>query len=713
MNRGLTLRRTLWLALVGLTITVALLFGVLLRRWGDSLLSVSERLRDAASRSAEAMVTGLLAGAGRSLRSVASEVRSGIIDVDDPLSVEKALLGQILGNADISEVTFTRAFASGDVSPWQVSVFRDPGHPPRIVTSRVRRVGRRFAVDERQRAAGETGLEAVPFASIEAEAQDPTLHLTFATTVAHDRFSKDALWTDLHYSQHDERLPEADRRVVVTVMRALKDEAGGLLGVVRVGLLARRLDEITGLRVDETDANDPHRIFLADGEGRMVTRMNPEQALEDQYGDLRPSTRDLPKEILAALEQPALREVSSEHRRRSGRFRVDGRTYLMSALFLTGAQGWRVGVVVPEDHYLGELRRARGLVMWVSFAALSIIVVLGAATLRSIHGSFGRMVASATRMRDFDFTPAPVVSPFRDVAQVMQDLELAKTALRAMGKYVPIGLVRQLYRAREEPVLGGELRDVTIMFTDIEGFTTVAERLEPDVLAAALGRYLETLTAAIHEAGGTVDKYIGDAVMALWNAPEPRADHTAEACAAALAGLETIATLVSSEEWSGLPPFRTRVGLHQAEVMVGHFGAPDRISYTALGDGVNLASRLEGLNKTYGTSVLVSQDVRDSVGRAFEFRLVDVVAVKGKSRSIRVYELLSRAGGVGVERAETVARYERALAAYQERRFVEALELLNVQPHDPPSRVLSERCERFLTAPPGDSWSGAHVALEK
>jgi adenylate cyclase len=145
--------------------------------------------------------------------------------------------------------------------------------------------------------------------------------------------------------------------------------------------------------------------------------------------------------------------------------------------------------------------------------------------------------------------------------------------------------------------------------------------------------------------------------------------------------------------------------------MVGHFGAPDRLSYTALGDGVNLASRLEGLNKTYGTTILASQAIRESTGDAFAFRLLDIVAVKGKSQGVQVYELIG-AGPLAASQQERVKAYERALEAYQQRRFADALSLLAGQ-GDPPSQVLGERCRRFQRAPPPEDWNGLFVADSK
>lgn len=716
--RGLTLGRAFALALGGLAVVVTLILGLLLGQWGDSLLAASEGLRDAASRSAEDMVTRTLAGAEGSLRDVELQARSGVLTIDDPLSVERALFSLLSSNADLSEVTLTGARKIADdpeprfapENRWQISVFRE-GEPLQIVTRYSYQQLRDFVVDLRRRPPGSYGLLAAPLVRSETKGDDPCEDLTFTTTVAHQRFSPDPLWTDLHYSSLDVSLPESKRRIVVTVMKALLDESGRFLGVIRVGMLAAKLDEVARLRVDVNDAADPHRVFVADGQGRLVTRLRPDQPFEEQGGELRPTSHMVPGDLRAALAQPTLRDVDANHPKASARFLHEGRWFLLSVLYLSGAhQDWRVGILVPEDHYLSGLQQARRRLLGASAVAFLITLVVFAATLRSVRGSLRRMVASAARMRDFDFAPAAALSPFRDVKGVMEDLEQAKTALRAMGKYVPIGLVRQLYRARQEPKLGGELRDVTLMFTDIEGFTALSERLAPDVLAGALGRYFEVMTAAVHGHEGTVDKYIGDSVMALWNAPEPRPDHAARACSAALACLQAARTLMSGPDWDGLPRFRTRIGLHRDEVMVGHFGAPDRMSFTVLGDGVNLASRLEGLNKAYGTTILASQAVRDSAGPEFAFRLVDLVAVKGKTRAVRVYELLGpRADAV----ADVAERYELAFDAYQHRRFAEAINLLASQGSDGPSRTLTQRCRQYLTEPPPQEWDGAYVAHDK
>jgi adenylate cyclase len=279
-----------------------------------------------------------------------------------------------------------------------------------------------------------------------------------------------------------------------------------------------------------------------------------------------------------------------------------------------------------------------------------------------------------------------------------------------MGKYIPIDLVRRLYGQNQEPELGGELQDVSLVFTDIEGFTTLAEKLPPDELALRLGDYLQTMTEAIEKTGGTIDKYIGDAVMAIWNAPTPVTHHPTKACEAALACMKAAAELYASPKWKGLPALVTRFGLHRAEVMVGHFGAPTRLSYTALGDGVNLAARLEPLCKQYGVVCLASEAVVEDAKDAFEFRRIDRVAVKGKTTGIDVFELLGPKG----TRPPHAADYERAFDAYLARDFETAIGVC--EPHasdDPPSAVLLERCRTLRVDPPPPGWNGVHVAKSK
>ena len=296
--------------------------------------------------------------------------------------------------------------------------------------------------------------------------------------------------------------------------------------------------------------------------------------------------------------------------------------------------------------------------------------------------------------------------------RTIDNLERAKTVVRAMGKYLANRARASAYATNREPVLGGSLRELSIMFSDIRDFTPLSERTPPDELARALGRYFHAMTAAIAATGGTVDKFIGDSVMAFWNAPADCPDHPVLACRTALACLAATRRLYDSADWSGLPPLFTRFGIHADTVLVGHFGAPERLNYTVLGDGVNLAARLETLCKLYRVAVLVSASIERQARRAFVFRFVDTVAVKGKSKAVDVYELLGEVGRA-LPCLELARTYEDAHRAYVRRDFEAALTLLESCKGDGPAEVLAERCRRFLANPPAPDWDGTYHADQK
>jgi adenylate cyclase len=481
---------------------------------------------------------------------------------------------------------------------------------------------------------------------------------------------------------------------------------------------------------DDATAPDPHRLFITDTDGRLVTRLEPGDRYEPQNaagqpdpdGDLRVVPTALPRAVEAALG------LARAGGKGGSRRVVGGEAYLITLVPLAEgrAQQWLVGVVVPERFYVGGLVRARDRLLALLVLVVAGIGAAGAIGARTVGRGMSSLLASTEAMRQFHFAPLPVSrarSPFREIRGALESVERAKTALRAMVKYVPVGLVRRLYESGHEPVLGAETCDVSIMFTDIADFTTHAETLAPAILAAALGRYLEAATVAVEATGGIVDKYIGDALMVLWNVPGPVPAHPAAACRAALECARATRTLGRSEWWTvaGLPPWRTRFGLHADRVLVGNFGAPERLSYTAMGDGVNLAARLEGLNKLYGTAILVSESIRAAVvEEGFVFREVDRVAVKGKSRAITIHELRGERapGGSAAEEdvdGGVVRTYEAALHAAQARAFEQALELL-ARPEcgaDGPSAVLAARCRSWAGTPPPADWDGTWVATSK
>jgi adenylate cyclase len=191
--------------------------------------------------------------------------------------------------------------------------------------------------------------------------------------------------------------------------------------------------------------------------------------------------------------------------------------------------------------------------------------------------------------------------------------------------------------------LGGVREEVTVVFSDVRDFTTIAESADPDMLMRQTSRYFSVLTEAFLAEGGTVDKFIGDAVMVFWNAPNPQPDHIERACRAVLSGRMACEKLNAQFEAEGLTPFFTRFGIHVGEAVVGNLGSMERMNYTAIGNTVNLAARLEGLNKQFGTAILVSEGVYLRAQHCFQFSPLESVIAKGMTKETRIFELVGAA----------------------------------------------------------------------
>jgi len=292
-----------------------------------------------------------------------------------------------------------------------------------------------------------------------------------------------------------------------------------------------------------------------------------------------------------------------------------------------------------------------------------------------------------------------------------------KASLRSFGRYVPTELVRDVLARGEEARLGGETRCLSIQFSDIESFTHISEHMQPAEVVQSLAEYLDAMTSVVREHDGTIDKFMGDGIMAFWNAPNEVPDHAARACRAALAEQERLRAMRARWEAAGKPAFRARIGLHVGEVVVGNIGTPERFAYTVIGDAVNLASRLEGLNKEYGTYILASEDLRTAAGATFEWRRLDHVAVVGRTEGTAVSELLGERGAVSAELLAARDLYEQALEAYCARRFVEAAagfrRAAAARPGDRAAQVMAARAEELENQTLSDEWDAVYRSTSK
>ena len=285
----------------------------------------------------------------------------------------------------------------------------------------------------------------------------------------------------------------------------------------------------------------------------------------------------------------------------------------------------------------------------------------------------------------------------------------------AFSTYVAPALVERLIRNPEALALTGEKRIISVLFSDIRGFTTLSESLSAEVLVPVLNRYLGPMTDIVMSESGTLDKYIGDAVMALYNAPLDVPDHAARAARSAIRMLQALEGLNEGFMRDLGRRLDIGVGIHTGEAVVGNMGSSVRFDYTAIGDTVNLASRLEGQTKVYGVSIILSEETCNAFGVEFRVRKLDRLRVKGKQKPVAIYQLLTEPDDAQIR--NLVKHFEAGLERYFAGAFDEALAifqgLLTGYPQDKPSRVFADRCREFLQRPPGPNWDGIYLATEK
>lgn len=286
---------------------------------------------------------------------------------------------------------------------------------------------------------------------------------------------------------------------------------------------------------------------------------------------------------------------------------------------------------------------------------------------------------------------------------------------KAFSLYVSPAILEEIIKNPKNLTLGGSRREMTVLFADIAGFTTISERVPPDELSFMLNSYLTRVSRIIFSYNGVIDKFIGDAVMAFWNAPLDDKKHALNACEAALKVEDEIKAIRKEWEHLDIKHFSVRIGINTGDMVVGNMGSDMRFDYTVLGDNVNLASRLEGINKQYGTFITISQSTYELVHDKVVARLMDTVAVKGKSKGVKIYELRA-IGHATVDEKEFLADFEAARLLYEKGDFGNALSafqaLADRFPDDGPIQTLKKRCEEYLKHPP-EHWDGTYHSTSK
>ncbi len=512
----------------------------------------------------------------------------------------------------------------------------------------------------------------------------------------------------------------ASRQIGVTTVEPIArgDQIAGVLGVsISLDQLARFLDGIEISRngtVFITNVYDQvvavqHEMVkgqVAPGGPVVIPRLEDSQA---------PAVRV----TAAALHANAI-DLKSVGKARELAYRdpSSGASYFVTLAPL-GEMGLIVCTVIPEADLFGAIDRNTNYLL-AALAVFLIAVGAGATLLvrRLIGAPLGRVTDNLRQLEDFRFERiAEIPSFFTEIRQVSTATARMGKSLASFRKYIPTELVRTLFAQGIEAELGGETRELTILFMDLAHFTQISERLG-DRVVGFLGDYLSEMSTLIQSNQGTIDKYIGDAIMAFWGAPVPNARHAVQACRAALACQARLAELRREQRGGNAIETHARIGLNTGRVLVGNVGSRERINYTVIGDPVNVASRLEPLNKVYGTSILIGEDTYEGAKERIVARLLDRVAVYGKERGLAVYELRAMRDEPGAADEPWIGIYERGLGLLLARDWDGAIACMERViagrgGRDEAASLQISRARAYKMMPPPPGWDGVVVMENK
>lgn len=408
-----------------------------------------------------------------------------------------------------------------------------------------------------------------------------------------------------------------------------------------------RLDEIsTFLRNNRISENSELFILAQDGQIIAASALGSPVSINPLMGpgstsiDIEPLHSRL--KIFNAVEEGSLPTDTS----REYSVHVSGVEYAVSNFGVKNALGlnYEALIVTPLSDFVGGLQRSRRDFLLLIFIILSLVILLMVRTAQKMSGRIRHLSMAVGQLRQINFEPTPwhnsTPPPIEEVAELDRGISLLQSTLRSLSLYLPLGVVKQLIDSGKPITPGVERRELTILFCDLENFSTMAYDLSTEELLHYTSAYFGVATQAVARHTGTVDKFIGDAVMAFWGAPHYVSNHAELACRAALDIVNGIEAL--NRDWAaqGKRTLRVRVGINSASVLVGNLGSQERLSYTALGDGVNVASRLEAKNKELGSTICISDTTFERAKDWIVAHPIRPVTVRGRPGEFMVYELV-------------------------------------------------------------------------
>jgi adenylate cyclase len=513
---------------------------------------------------------------------------------------------------------------------------------------------------------------------------------------------KEPTWLNVYHYQNNSFWGIS---VVTPVYNQNKDWVGALSVNIRLDYLRRLI---------ETIKLSPHgSLFIVENTGKLITFPN----LVQYNAKALQNIKNFPA-------HPEVQQSFLEYQK-SGKnnfiFELNGNTYLAiyHSLYTFNGNQWFIGAVAPMTDFVGEALSVHFNTMVIAFSIFIIGLMILSFLITFVTKPLKEISREIEKIKDFKLDDSiPQETIIKEIQEIDDELIAMKKSLRSFQKYVPSTLVRQLIETGEVARLGGTKKTLAVLFSDIEKFTTIAEHMPPDLLTQQISQYFDELTKIILLENGTIDKYIGDAIMAFWGAPQAIENPCEYAAIAALLCLQCSNTLNLQWKKEGKPLFLTRMGIHIGDAIVGNLGSSERLNYTAIGDTINIANRLVSINKLYGTQIIVSRQAYEILKNHFIMRKIDLVILKGRVESNYIYELLGfdkKSLSFDIDHYTHV--FDRAFQYYQQRKWDEAIglfsECLKIYPEDTVAIVFMNRITQFKMNPPATSWNGEWNIIEK
>lgn len=503
------------------------------------------------------------------------------------------------------------------------------------------------------------------------------------------------------------------------------DEDGILMGVACIDIGIRDLS----LYLANISTTENSKLFIYDQDNQIIAKPlkpgDPIDILLNVYPSADGSNTFTMKKVDDRAD-PVIAEAFENSRGKVNTegiysFKHEGKNYFskIDSMPLDEELSMNVGMVIPDNDIMGIVYKNNRTVLIISLIVIIAAIIISVLVSSIISKPMKTLSTEMNNIKELAIDDGVIMtdSGIKEIDNMVESFQGMKQGLMNFKKYVPSDLVTQLIRNSQRAEIGGKKQTLTLMFSDIENFTGISEKTRPEDLVNRLYDYFSLFAHTISGNRGTIDKYIGDSIMAFWGAPVEMDTklHATLACRSALTCQMQGFNLSNAWIREGKPKFRTRFGIHTGEVVVGNMGSDERINYTVLGDNVNLASRLEGINKYYGTEIIISAVTHDLVKEDFEFRILDKITVKGKTQPLYIYELLAEKGKLDQNILKVYRGYEKGLKYYFDGDWDNCIKYMSAvirRLNDKAAEVIKERAEGFKLNPP-ENWNGVYAFDKK